>query len=663
MERNGATAPSRSQRKSSKGSGDDSHSIGSAASPSSSSGGVDGILSKQRSRSKQPKSDESSSALSLPHSFDDVTPGSTPVAATRFRSFDDELKQRPPAVQITTTSRSSNNLNPKLNDAMRKLYESQVDKIRAQLAAVLDEKVLLQRTLASERRAFQTSTASLETRYRAEIAQLKNDKAAIEARAAVLERRVLAEKAQFSDLRISDSLAQEFQKQDKDSLTLVEFIQMRAYELIQPHVIASENAAKALDVLKTEHTKLQASFLEAERALKESKRRQEQTAHDLQVSEKERQELEKQLKAAAQSSPPPAAPQESIEWEEKYHKVEAELKQALRNHDNLRMDVERLEQQVQLLAQDKAYLLQDKEAALDKYHKVARQLDDSLAKARELELSKETFIEQLAQAREESRVLFEHRMEVELAKLQDASRKEMEILRDGGKQMYERENRMLREARQDCIAQIEHLQKRLAEFQHAYEDKVLEFTRLDAKWTTDCAQVRNDLNMKHFELTQLSQKYDDKVNQLHQAHLENEMLRQKVEVHKNEFAKLEATSSKSIAHLELALKSEREKLQAYDQLEVDMDNAILQSGALTDESLTTFAMIPTAPKRRQSVALAQKIVQYEQQVQSLGQELKDAIQAKEQLITELESAKQHVNHMHQPQQSTSSKPKRMKFTR
>ncbi|RHY16288.1 hypothetical protein DYB36_006225, partial [Aphanomyces astaci] len=158
------------------------------------------------------KSDDSSSALSLPHSFDEFTPGSTPAvspAPNRLRTFDAELK-RPPPVQTSAMPSQFNATNgPRVQDAMRKFYELQVDKMRKQLAAVLEDKTQAQRLLATEWQTHENTVTTLQTSYRRDAAQWKSDKAASEARIALLERRLVAEKASFVELRVSDALAQE----------------------------------------------------------------------------------------------------------------------------------------------------------------------------------------------------------------------------------------------------------------------------------------------------------------------------------------------------------------------------------------------------------------------------------------------------------------------
>ncbi|RHY99924.1 hypothetical protein DYB31_014591, partial [Aphanomyces astaci] len=98
---------------------------------------------------------------------------------------------------------------PRVQDAMRKFYELQVDKMRKQLAAVLEDKTQAQRLLATERQTHENTVTTLQTSYRRDAAQWKSDKAASEARIALLERRLVAEKASFVELRVSDALAQE----------------------------------------------------------------------------------------------------------------------------------------------------------------------------------------------------------------------------------------------------------------------------------------------------------------------------------------------------------------------------------------------------------------------------------------------------------------------
>ncbi|OQS01538.1 hypothetical protein ACHHYP_00664 [Achlya hypogyna] len=650
--------------------------------PSSSSEKVRRLVSqlglrKEGNTSGSSHGDDSSS-LSLPHSFDN-TPASTPAASPApsrnvAQSFDLALRNLPP--------RSGQ---PKrTDDTMRKFFEIQVDKVRAQLSLALEEKKQAQAALSTERRTFQDTIASLQIRVKNEMSQLKTEKAAVETQLHIMEHRLKAEKHQFYDLRVPAALAKELQRQSHDALTLVEFVQMKAFELVEPHVAAQDAAALEIARLKEVTTGLQAKADASAEDAHRLQRKCDVQARELELSEATRLELERQVKqlhahvqelnALRASAPAAASPLVTAALEAQVRELQAQLEAARQAREASKSEKEQLEQRVALLVVDKEYLSK----AHDRQDETIKQLQDDLqsaqASVRRLEHSKETFLAQVEQAREEAKTLFEHRMHVELGKLQDAAKNEMDALRESGKTLFERENRLLRDARADALAQAEATNQKLASLQRAYEDKVLELTRLDAQFTTGVADVRNELKIKHFELAQLSRNYEDKVQLLHQAHLEVDMLKQKasgylgppasVDVHKSEFQRLETASAKEIAALRLEVASERDKLKAYEALEVDMDQAVLQAGLLpetSDATAATFALIPTAPKRRfqQSVALAQKVVQCELTIQSQARQLEQLQSQHDQVVRELEHAQTQLAHVHQPQQYLIEKLRRL----
>ncbi|OQR80710.1 hypothetical protein THRCLA_11943 [Thraustotheca clavata] len=615
--------------------------------PSISTGKSSRIDRKARNTSESDHKSDESSSLSLPNSFDN-TPNSTPAASpaplrTPVPSFDFALRKPRSGAPLRT------------DETMRKFYEIQVDKIRGQLAIALEEKKQAQITLNAQRRSFQESIASLQIKYKNEASQLKTEKAAIETQLHILEQKLKTEKLQFYDLRISPTLAQQYQKQSHDNLTLLEFVQMKVYELLEPYTKAQDASIKEIEVLSNANTSMQNKINQQTDELRQALRKIEVQKREAELADNTRIELEKQVKQlyaniqelkANAAIPPPIIPP-SVEAQLKDFRHQIDMSNQAR--ETLKMEKEQLEQKLALIIIDKEYLAKDSSHHAEKHRQLANELEAARANIRRLELSKETFLEQVAQAREESKAVFEHRMQVELAKLQDLSKKELDALRDTGKAVFERENRMLKDSRQDALQQLELANKKIQDVQQAYEDKVLEITRLDAKFTTSVAEVRNELKIKHFEIAQLSRNYEDKCQLLHQAHLEIDMLKQKVDALKLEFQKLETQTTKQINQLTL----EREKIKAYEALEVEMDQAILQAGGSANEDIatSTFALIPTAPKRRfqHSITLAQKLVQAEQTIQKQGEKEEQLQSRLEQLQKELEFAKSQLSHVPQPQ--------------
>ncbi|EEY55482.1 uncharacterized protein PITG_20608 [Phytophthora infestans T30-4] len=123
------------------------------------------------------------------------------------------------------------------------------------------------------------------------------------------------------------------------------------------------------------------------------------------------------------------------------------------------------------------------------------------------------------------------------------------------------------------------------------------------------------------------------------------MLARKVEAHKEEFARLETTSTTRITQLEAALEVEHNKLKEYELLEIDLDGAVLL------EAMTTFEAIPTTTKRRfqQSVLLAQKVVKSQREAIALEQKLNEATSDRTRLQREITELKAKLVTFHQPQ--------------
>ncbi|OWZ21075.1 hypothetical protein PHMEG_0004437 [Phytophthora megakarya] len=118
-----------------------------------------------------------------------------------------------------------------------------------------------------------------------------------------------------------------------------------------------------------------------------------------------------------------------------------------------------------------------------------------------------------------------------------------------------------------------------------------------------------------------------------------------VEALKEEFARLETTSTTRITQLEAALEVERNKLKEYELLEIDLDSAVVQT------VITTFGAIPTTTKRRfqQSVLLAQKVVKSQREAIALEQKLAEVSSDRERLQQEAEQLKTKLASSHQPQ--------------
>ncbi|CAM9974196.1 unnamed protein product, partial [Ectocarpus sp. 8 AP-2014] len=82
----------------------------------------------------------------------------------------------------------------------------------------------------------------------------------------------------------------------------------------------------------------------------------------------------------------------------------------------------------------------------------------------------------------------------------------------------------------------------------------------DAAHETAVGEVRSELRLKSFELSQLGVAHAEKCSSLRQAGLEVDMLKEQVAVHRAEFAELEASTTRKTSELQLLLVGERDKV-------------------------------------------------------------------------------------------------------
>jgi progesterone-induced-blocking factor 1 len=113
--------------------------------------------------------------------------------------------------------------------------------------------------------------------------------------------------------------------------------------------------------------------------------------------------------------------------------------------------------------------------------------------------------------------------------------------------------------------------------------------------------------------------------------LENEVLRQKVDVLKQEFYKLESTSRQGGSETKAELAVCKERLANYEMIEKELDNAIMnvangeEANEVGSALVSTITSAPTTAKRRiqQSLLLANRLQAKQKELEGVQAELKE----------------------------------------
>lgn len=129
-------------------------------------------------------------------------------------------------------------------------------------------------------------------------------------------------------------------------------------------------------------------------------------------------------------------------------------------------------QKCALLAADKAFL-QDAKTQLEHETAALRVKQQDLeTQVREWQEKYDTTYGQSLVLQSETRLQFEKKLDDEMRKFMDVSRQEIERIRGNAQVVYERENRLLKDARDSALQQVETLEARLQTVQARLDEKV-----------------------------------------------------------------------------------------------------------------------------------------------------------------------------------------------
>ena len=170
-------------------------------------------------------------------------------------------------------------------------------------------------------------------------------------------------------------------------------------------------------------------------------------------------------------------------------------------------------------------------------------------------------------------------------------------------------------------------------------------------------EMKIQLNLRTEELARTQNLYEETLANLKSLRTENDMLKDKVNILKSEYYKLEGSLKEESAGVRAQLAVAKEQLANYEAIEREIDEAVVglasrESGDGDNIFIQTLHSAPTASKRRiqQALALAQKLNIKQNEVAELGKELREAKSRVESLEDELRLAKSLLEKSNQPYQ-------------
>ena len=266
------------------------------------------------------------------------------------------------------------------------------------------------------------------------------------------------------------------------------------------------------------------------------------------------------------------------------------------------------------LQQDKEYLSSETRELQLRCDSLGRELESSVSRALGLEVRLAEVTDSLLLVQRTARSEAEERLEREVRRLREDSARELELVRSGSRELAERENRVLREARDAAEGEL----RRVSALLERQTDERIASERsarhLASTQEAELSSLRGELRVKAFELTALGAALEDRATQLRLTRADLELLRGEVAAHKSAIAELERSSEVQVLRLTAELEAARSRLQTYLCWEREMDSAVLHAAggpefASALDSLIRGGAVSNDIDRRvaQCVQLAQKL--------------------------------------------------------
>ena len=245
------------------------------------------------------------------------------------------------------------------------------------------------------------------------------------------------------------------------------------------------------------------------------------------------------------------------------------------------------------------------------------------------------YMERVLQTTDDVRGKFERDYAQELADLKERHARELEQAKMHLIDIYERRADHLKERNTD-------LERRSLKLEQDYRDKcitndelLVELRQLQKQGDEEIGRLKLAVLSKSDELQRVMHMYEDNLSLVKELKVENEAHRQKQEVLRTEYYKLEGLNRQGTADIRAELAVCKERLASYELIEKELDSAIMNVAnsdnaldggpdAVGSALIATITQAPTAAKRRiqQSLLLANRLQTKQKEVEGLQAEIR-----------------------------------------
>ncbi|XP_072478411.1 progesterone-induced-blocking factor 1 isoform X1 [Notamacropus eugenii] len=468
------------------------------------------------------------------------------------------------------------------------------------------------------------------------------------------------------DLELTEDHYMKLKSLPEDQLSIPEYVSIQVYEVVNPlrkevnELQVKRNIlSEELTDYKSQLKRLLETYEDERRNHSELQVRCQRLALELADTKQLIQQGDyRQENYDKVKSDRDALEQELSDFRRKHEILEVSYKAQTKERNDLSKEVATLQQSLTLLQKDKEYLnRQNMELNIRCAHEEDR-LERLQVQLEEAKKAREEMYEKYVTSRDLYKTEYENKLRDELEQIKFKTNQEIEHLRSTSKEMYERENRNLREARDNALAEKERANMAEKDALEKHDQLFEQYRELQLSSESKVAEFLHQYKLKSFESERAQLLQEETARNLTQCQLECDKYQKKLEVLTKEFYGLQASSEKRISELQAQNTDHQARLENYEKLEKELDEIIIQTAEIENEeeaervlfSYGYGANVPTTAKRRlqQSVHLARRLLQLEKQNSLLVKDLGHQKEQVTQISQELERANSLLNQTQQP---------------
>lgn len=451
------------------------------------------------------------------------------------------------------------------------------------------------------------------------------------------------------DLQITENVYLDFKDKPYTQLSLKEFVQLKMYEVVSNLKEQVLTLKKERDILSENLDHTNSNYERLQRDHQHYTRINEEIQIDLkrQVSDLEKtkdrlsRELQEQIRFYEQFKAKESIyddsrnqanqyREEAYKSQRLYEETEAQLKHIKEELEHTSRKLITVTQQYELVQQDKMFLTKQNEDINERQLRLQKDLDYKQEKYRELKKQKNELYERLLDIKQTSKTEYEQQLQQEIDKLRKQTEKDLESIRANAKEGYERENRMIRDSKEQSERESIKLRNELSETKEMYDQLLMEHRNLCTKSERQLAELQSQIKLKTFETERASAQLLESSTNLTKARSEIDILQKKLAIVKDEYYTLQVENNKTVVNLEAELRTVKEKLHQYEDMEKALNEGLDDFGALDglspdEEKLQVMNLkqIPTnhAQRLQYCLMIIKKLGQAEKKIDALSHAL------------------------------------------